>query len=88
MLCWSTHRSIVNQGDLHHGLENTVLDSVCGIALLDLFVEQVIQGLCLIWAQGSMKVGLAALLGRSKQGELRDYTTWVLVSLEAYWSQL
>ena len=73
VLCWSAHRSVIDQGDLHHGLENTVLDLLCGIAFLDLLVKQVIQDLGFIWAQGSVEVGLAALLGRSKQGELRDY---------------
>lgn len=62
----NTCRSVVNKCDFHHGLEDSILDSVCFIAVLDLFIEVLVQPLGLVTPEGTMEVGFASLLGRGQ----------------------
>ena len=57
-----SHRSIVDQSNLHHGLEYAILDFVCRIALLYFAVEVLVQPLGVFSAHGSVEVRLVALL--------------------------
>lgn len=66
-----THWAIVNQGNLHHGLKDTILNFLRRISLLHLVKEVLIKPLRLIAPKRSVEIRLVALLGRSKQGELR-----------------
>lgn len=65
--------TIVDQSNLHHGLEYSVPDFLGRITLLDFGVEAFIQASGLIAVQRSMEIRLIALLGAGKQCELRNY---------------
>lgn len=71
----ASYWSVVDQGDLHHGLENPVLNLLRGVAFLDFAVKALIQPPSLIAVQSSMEIWLVALFGIRKQSELRDYAS-------------
>lgn len=67
-----THRPIVLQFDLHHGLEDTILDSVWSIAFPHLIIEEVIDFACRFGTSCIMKVGFVSFLHFRVEGELGD----------------
>lgn len=67
-----TYRPIIDKRNLHHGLEDTILDFVCCVALLHLVKEALVEPLCLIAPQRPVEIRLISLLGGGQQGELRD----------------
>ena len=59
-----SYRSIVYKSHLHHGLEDAILYSLLDVSGLDALEEVLVQLLGFVAAQGTVKVRLAALLGR------------------------
>ena len=66
-----SNRPIVDQSNLHHGLEFTILDPVRRIPLLHFTVEVFVQLLGIFCTHGSVEVRFAALFGRGEERELR-----------------
>lgn len=67
-----THRPIVLQFDLHHGLEDTILDPIWRIAFPHLIIEEVIDFSCRFGASCIMKVGFVSFLHFCIECELGD----------------
>lgn len=67
-----THRPVVLQFDLHHGLEDTIFDPVWSITFPHLVIKEVIDSACSFRASCIMKVGFVAFLHFCIEGELGD----------------
>jgi len=61
---------VIDQSNLHHGLENPIFHLFGGVSSLNFAVEVLIQKLSFIAPQSPMKIRFVSLLGRSEQGEL------------------
>ena len=62
----STYRSVVNQCNVHHGRELTILDLVLAMQVLYLLVKMMVQGSSLVTAGRLVEVWLVAFLCSSK----------------------
>ena len=69
------HRSIIDQRHLHHGSENTVLDLLRLVGILNLPEEVLIQPLGFIATQRPVEVRFISFLRRGQEGELRYYVS-------------
>ena len=58
-----TYRSVVDESDIHHGLEYAVFDSLFVIELAHLANEAVVELLALDRRRGFMETRLVALFG-------------------------
>lgn len=67
-----THRPIVLQFNVHHCLEDAILDPVCNVGIAHLIVEMVIDSACCRGVGGIVEVGLVALFQLPVERELRD----------------
>jgi hypothetical protein len=65
------YRAVVDQGHFHHGLKDSILDSVWSMTLADLLDEVAIYGVGFGAGHGSMKMRLIALFRRGQESELR-----------------
>lgn len=64
-------RSIINQGNFHHGLKYAVLDTVCLVASLYLFDKVLIEAPGFFRVGRAVEVGLRALCRLSQESKLR-----------------
>jgi hypothetical protein len=72
-LIWTSYRAIIDKCDLHHGLEDAILDSCGLVALLHLVIEVLVQPLGLIPTESAVEVGLVSLFRGCQERELRDW---------------
>src|ERR1700743_1409158 len=72
--CQSTgaYWAIVDKGNLHHRLEDTIFDSIRAMQLANTSHKIVIELLCELWLSSSVEIRLVALLRVCHQGKLRD----------------
>lgn len=69
----NTHRPVVLEFHLHHGLEHAILDPIRHIVLSHLVVEVVVELACCRWVGRIVEVGLVAFFHLAIQGELGDW---------------
>lgn len=67
----ATYRPVVNQRNIHHSLEDTILDFLVIVQFLNLLEESCVQLFAFIGTSGLMKIWLRSFLCRSQKGELR-----------------
>ena len=67
-----THRPVVLQFDLHHGLEDTIFYPVWDVGFAHLVVEVIIDPPRCFWFGCVVKIRLVAFLHLGIEGELRN----------------
>lgn len=68
----NTHWAVIDEGNVHHGSEDAVLDSFFFVEDLQLTVEGLVERPGLVTSGALVEVGLVSFLERSVQRELRD----------------